>query len=123
MADIFIVGSGVRQADHMTVEGVRTLRVCEIIYSFIPQEFVRLLPEELFTKVHSLRNLFQTGIRRGAAYEEAAGLIWQSADQHSPIAYLTVGNPVIFDSVTAGLLARARDGGHQVHLVAGISAV
>jgi uncharacterized protein YabN with tetrapyrrole methylase and pyrophosphatase domain len=120
---LFIVGSGLRQADHLTVEGLRALKTCEIIYSFIPAEFAHLLPDGLSMKVQSLRDLFRDGVRRGAIYKEAVDLIWHSADRHSSMAYLTVGNPVVFDSVTAGLLARSQDGQHRVHLVAGISAV
>src|SRR5262245_31796611 len=123
MADIFIVGSGLRQVDHLTIEGMRVLETCEIIYSFIPPEFVRLLPRGLSAKVKSLRDLFRAGVRRVVIYRAAVALIWHSADRHSPMAYLTVGNPVVFDSITAGLLALGRDGQHTVHLVAGISAV
>jgi uncharacterized protein YabN with tetrapyrrole methylase and pyrophosphatase domain len=123
LADIFIVGSGLRQADHLTIEGIGTLETCEIIFTFIPPEFVRLLPGGLSAKIQSLRDFFRDGVPRGASYLEALDLIWHSADRHSPLAYLTVGNPVVFDSITAGLLARGQDGRHHVRLVAGISAV
>jgi uncharacterized protein YabN with tetrapyrrole methylase and pyrophosphatase domain len=121
--DIYVVGSGVQPADHLTVEALSTLGTCSAIFTFIPTPFIELLPYGIAAKTTSLQSLYRDGIRRSDIYQQAVDVIWQSCDRSRPVAYLAVGNPVVFDSVTAGLLARGRDGSGRVHVVPGISSV
>jgi len=120
VADIFLVGSGVRQADHLTIEAVNALGFCTEIYSLIPQAFI---PDRYAEKVHSLRELNRPGITWDDICRQAVDLIWRASLRNPPVAYLAVGNSVVFDSVTAGVLARSRHTDRHVEVIAGISSV
>src|SRR3954463_3273828 len=105
--DVFIVGAGVQVPDHLTVAAVDALEKCQEIYSILPRSTHKLMPSRWASKIRSLQDLYEQGERRVDVYGEEVDLIWQAAVSSPPVAYLTVGNPVVFDSVTAGLIARS----------------
>ncbi|WP_327342775.1 SAM-dependent methyltransferase [Streptomyces europaeiscabiei] len=121
--DVFIVGAGVQVPDHLTVAAVDALEKCQEIYSILPRSTHTMLPSRWASKMRSLQDLYEQGGRRLDVYGEEVDLIWQAARSNPPVAYLTVGNPVVFDSVTAGLIARSTRGDMQVRVIAGVSSV
>ncbi|TWF89221.1 SAM-dependent methyltransferase [Streptomyces capillispiralis] len=122
-ADVFIVGAGVQVPAHLTSAAIDALDQCQEIYSILPQSTSRLMPSRWASKTRDLQEIYQRGGRRLDVYRKEIDLIWQAARSNPPVAYLTVGNPVVFDSVTAGLIERAKCGDMRVRVVAGVSSV
>jgi precorrin-2 methylase len=130
---IALIGMGVRQVTHMTLEAITVLRRCRRGFVAGPdQEAVNRLREELATHLKpgdilpplvSLSSAYLPDRPRCQNYVEAAGLVLQAAQAERPVAYLTFGNPVTYDTVTQEILASARAGNVPTVVIAGVSSV
>src|SRR5205823_11514314 len=106
-----------------TLEALDALANCQQIYTILSPSMTVLLPRELTPKIKSLWPLYQSGVLRRDAYAAEVAAILEAAMQGKPVAYLTVGNPVFFDSVTQGLLEAGQERELDVRIVAGISSI
>lgn len=120
---LFVVGAGVQVPDHLTVAALDALHRCKEIYSILPPSSVDSLPNELAAKVSDLGKIYVQGSRRADVYREEVDAIWRGVLANPPVAYLTTGNPVVFDTVTAQLIGRASQCDVGLRLIAGISSV
>jgi len=121
--DLFIVGAGVQIPDQLTMAAVRALNESNEVYTILPRSCFELLPSSWLPKLRDLRALYLRGGRRIDVYTAEVELIFQAARSNPPVAYLTVGNPVVFDSVTSALIARSAEHEMRIRVIAGVSSV
>ena len=121
--DIYIVGGGVRLPAHFTMETLDILEGCHEIYTVLGAPVNSWCPSDLAPRVRSLWHLYKAGGRRTDAYDVATETILRAAPQASPIAYLALGHPLVFDTVTAWLLARGPERGLCVRVAPAISSI
>lgn len=121
--DIYIVGTGVRVPDHMTIEAIEALTRCREIYTILHPSMEALLPREIAPKIKSLWPLYTPGSYRRDVYDAEIATVLDAASQQKTVAYLAPGNPVIFDSVTHGIIAGAPARGLTVQVIPGISSI
>jgi len=120
---VYAIGLGIRIPDHLTLEALEALQACARLFSIIPHNTLRSLPTEIVAKVESLEPYYVPGVLRRAAYERQVAVMLEAAAQEGPVGYVTVGNPVFFDSVTEGLGAECKQRGIDFHIVAGVSSI
>jgi len=118
---IFICGIGLRSPHHLTVETLDALDKCNLIFSILKESDKQFLPKNLQNKFVSLWSLYKPGALRHESYQKQVDKIIDEALQNSPIAYLTQGNPVFFDSVTQGIIREGKLNNINVEVLAAIS--
>ena len=123
LPNIYIVGAGIRIPQHFTLEALDALSACQEIYAILHPSMEASLPLELAAKIRSLWSFYKPGASRRQVYNSEISTVLDAAIQQKPVAYLTPGNPVIFDSVTHGILQGAQDRNLAVRVIPGISSI
>lgn len=108
---------------HLTAQTAGILRRCRRIYTNLPSEALGNLPRALREKCNSLWPLYKEGRLRSLNYRDVAGAVLEGAERARPVAWMTPGHPMFFDSVSQALRAGGRDRGWRVSIVPGISCV
>lgn len=124
MADISIVGSGIKFPEHLTLETIAVLEQCKSVYtiaSHLSNE--ENTPPSLKSKIKNLWHLYQPDRLRKENYRAMTEAILNAAHQESPIAYLAGGNPVVFDSVTQWIIESAKEHNLTVKVFPSISSI
>ncbi len=121
--DIYIVGAGIRIPQQFTLEALDALSACLEIYAILHLSKEASLPLELATKIRSLWSFYKHGASRRQVYNLEISTVLDAPIQQKPVAYLTPGNPVIFDCVMHGILKGAQDRNLAVHMIPGISSI
>lgn len=124
IADISIVGSGVKFPEHLTLETIAILEKCNSVYtiaSHLSNE--QNTPCFLKDKIKNLWHLYQPDRLRRKNYKAMTEAIVNAAHQESPIAYLASGNPVVFDSVTQWIIESAEEKNLTVQVFPSISSI
>lgn len=129
--DIVLIGRGVRDVAHMTLESLEALKKCKRGFVVSPaQEAVDAFREALLQKVKeseslpplvSLSAAYQKDRLRLTNYSDAAQAVLDAAKSDPPVAYLTPGNPVIYDTVTHVILKGARASGLRTKVLPSVS--
>jgi hypothetical protein len=122
-ADIYLVGAGVAFPEHLTIETIEILTVCERICTNLPEAALDGLPQDLRDKCVSLWPLYQDGRIRTENYRDVFNAIVELAEVKTPIAWLTPGHPVIFDSVSASLLNEGKARGWNLRVIPAVSCI
>ena len=120
---VVVVGAGIRVPGHLTLESLDALSRCDEIHTILTPELAALLPRHLAPKIRSLWGHYRPGVLRREAYAHEVDAILAAAARGQRVAYLTVGNPVLFDSVTQGLLATSVQRGVEVQVLSALSAI
>jgi 7-cyano-7-deazaguanine synthase in queuosine biosynthesis len=123
VGSVVVVGAGIQIPGHLTLQSLTALSQCDDIFTILTPELASLLPRELVPKARSLWKHYQPGMRRRDAYDDEIKAILSVAQQGHRVAYLTVGNPVFFDSVTQGLLIEGTRLGIGVEIFSAVSAI
>lgn len=123
MTDLYLVGAGVAFPEHLTIETIEILTMCKRIGTNLPEESLVGLPQDLRDKCVSLWPLYQDGRIRTENYSDVFQAIIELAEVDTPIAWLTPGHPIIFDSVSASLLNEGKRRGWNVRVIAAISSI
>jgi hypothetical protein len=121
--DIYLVGAGIAFPDHLTIETIELLGRCERICTNLPDAMFANLPDDLREKCVGLSSLYQDGRLRTHNYHDVFQAVVEMAEIKPPVAWLTPGHPVIFDSVSAALLKEGRARGWSVRVVPAISCI
>ncbi len=132
--DITIVGSGLRVPDQLTIEALEIICSCNTVFTiFHPKELIietinwyKSKSKDSFpqTKVISLDELYQSNRLRRKNYSEAANTIINGVKKYgAPIAYLTQGNPVNLDQVTAKVVRQAKELNYTCEVIPGVSSI
>lgn len=121
--DIYLLGAGIDIPAHFTFETLCILQECQAIYTVIRQDKSAWLPSSITTPVYSYWELYESGELRQSNYQKAIQLVLDAAEKAHPVAYLTPGNPVVYDSVTHGIIQGAKERGLKIKVCAGISSI
>lgn len=121
--DIYVVGAGVRVPGHLTLEALDILGRCREIYTILPQPLHKWLPAELVPRLRSLWPLYESGQPRRDIYDREVATVLDAAARERPVAYLALGNPVVFDSVSQGVIKEGTERGLDVCVIPGISSI
>jgi uncharacterized protein YabN with tetrapyrrole methylase and pyrophosphatase domain len=113
-ADVYAIGAGIRLPNHLTVEAIEALYECSQIFTVFATEWASWMPTELVPKLRDLKQYYTPGILRRHSYERQVAEVINAAIQQRPVAYLTRGHPMFFDSVTQGLVDTCKE--KQLHL-------
>lgn len=121
--DVYLVGAGIIFPEQLTIESVEILTLCKRIGTNLPEAILDGLPEDLRAKCVSLWSLYQDGRIRTENYMDVFNAIVELTEVDTPIAWLTPGHPVIFDSVSASLLTEGKVRGWNVRVIPAISSI
>jgi precorrin-6B methylase 1 len=120
---LYLVGAGVSFPEHLTLQTVEILRSCTRICSNLPEPDLDRLGRDLQSKCQSLWPLYQENRDRADNYRDVAQAVVDAAAAAPPVAWLTPGHPLIFDSVSQTLLAAGPALGWNVQVVPAISCI
>ncbi len=120
---LYLLGAGVSFPEHLTLQTLEILGACNRICSNLPQSDLDLLPGNLRSKCRSLWSIYQENRNRTENYEDVSQAVLRAADTEPPVAWLTPGHPLIFDSVSQNLLKSGRERGWNVQVEPAISCV
>jgi tetrapyrrole methylase family protein/MazG family protein len=121
--DVYLVGAGIIFPEHLTIETVEILTLCKRIGTNLPEAILEGLPEDLRAKCVSLWSLYQDGRIRTENYLDVFHAIVELTEVDTPIAWLTPGHPIIFDSVSAALLTEGKSRGWNVRVIPAVSSI
>ena len=122
-ATVYIIGAGVDPARHLTIEAIETLGDCKEIWTNVPIDVFRRLPESLMPAVRSLKPFYKDNQPRRQNYADVTQHILARAAELGAVAYFTQGHPIIFDSVATNLYNGGARQGIQVNIIGGISSI
>lgn len=121
---LYIVGLGVSVPDHTTLEAVAALGKCDHIFTLVQQPPSAWLPRGAQqVPVTNLLGSYVEGALRNDNYDQVSRRIFSALESHQTIAYVTYGNPVVYDSVTHLLIGLAAQAGVQSRIVTGVSSI
>jgi precorrin-4 methylase len=121
--DVYVVGAGIKHPDHLTQEGVEALKRCQVVYTLLGPDG-DLAPIEAFgPRVESLAHVYQGGRLRREIYHDVVSAVLDGAARERPVAYLAMGNPLIFDDISRWIAERGRERGLSVRVLPGISSI
>jgi uncharacterized protein YabN with tetrapyrrole methylase and pyrophosphatase domain len=121
--DIYVLGAGVRVPGHLTLETLDILGRCQEIYTILAPPLDKCIPVELVPQLRSLWPLYESGRPRREIYDLEVATVLDAAAQKRPVAYLAPGNPVVFDSVSQGVIKEGTERGLHVCVIPGISSI
>lgn len=121
--DIYLVGAGVIFPEHLTIETIEILSKCKRICTNLPESMLQGLPPDLLEKCISLWSLYQDGRIRTENYFDVFRAVVELVEIETPVAWLTPGHPVIFDSVSASLIDEGKARGWNFRIIPGISSI
>jgi hypothetical protein len=121
--DLYILGAGVSFPEHITVQTLQILNACKQICSNLPQPEIDKLPPHLRTKCVSLWGMYQELRERSDNYNDIAEAVLSAVARDRPVAWMTPGHPLIFDSVSQVLLKAGPERGFKVNVGAAISCI
>jgi uncharacterized protein len=119
--DLYILGSGISVAEHLTLRTIELMRTCSRIYTNLSEAELQKLPEDIRPSCVSLWHLYQDNYPRVENYRRVIQAVIDAAAVERPIAWLTPGHPRIFDSVSEELVTAGRARGWRVHVAPAIS--
>jgi hypothetical protein len=120
---LYLVGAGVSFPEHLTAQTIEILRECKRICSNLPQADLDTLSEDLRSKCQSLWSLYQENRDRADNYRDVAHAVIDATAAAPPVAWMTPGHPLMFDSVSQTLLEAGRSLGWNVQVVPAISCI
>ena len=121
--DLYIVGAGVSFPEHLTLQTLDVLAACRTICSNLPQSDLDLLPEHLRARCTTLWPLYQDSRDRSANYNDVTWAVIEAVERMQPVAWLTPGHPLIFDSVSQALLQEGLARKWNVSVLPAISSI
>jgi len=121
--DVYLVGAGIIFPEQLTIETIEILTMCKRIATNLPEAILDGLPEDLRAKCVSLWSLYQDGRIRTENYSDVFHAIVELTEVDTPVAWLTPGHPIIFDSVSAALLDEGKARGWTVRVIPAVSSI
>src|SRR5579872_2502828 len=119
--DLYILGAGISFPEHLTIQTVEILTACSAICTIMQEARMVGLPDALRNKCTSLWSLYQDRRPRVDNYRDITKAILETLENTRPLAWLSPGHPLVFDSVTQALLKEAPQRGWKVSVLPGIS--
>lgn len=123
MTDLYLLGTGQRFPDHLTVEVLEVLTSCRRVFTLLADDAIPLLSQEIAAVTTSVWPLYNPSRVRSENYERVIDVILSSATREGPVGWLSLGNPRVLDSVSRGLLERGKELGLTVRALPAISSI
>jgi len=101
---LYLLGAGVSFPKHLTAESIEVLSICEKILTNLPEAICENFPDYLRPKIQSVWGLYQENRNRIDNCKDVTHAIIKAAITASPVAWVTPGHPLVFDSVSTNLL-------------------
>jgi len=120
---LVLVGAGVHFPDQLTAEALDALASSRMVLTIVPDVVLRALPATLREKCTPLWHLYEPNRKRAENYRTVIEAVMSALKEGGKISWLTPGHPLVFDSVSEGLRARAHAEGVSVEIVPGISCI
>lgn len=107
MADIYLLGSGIRGTLHFTNESRQALRACRAVFVLHPDTMVLDYVRAHCEHVHDLSTLYQGREIRQDVYRTIADTLVEEASAAGPVALLVHGHPLFLVSACEYTLEQA----------------
>lgn len=120
---IFIVGTGIKAVQHLTLEAIEALRVCKTVFTVDHGFGVLPYLRELGPRVVDLISEYREGRHRLVSYQRMAARVIQEACRNPPVAFAAYGHPQWLVFPTELITEAARHLGLNVTPIAGISCI
>ena len=120
-ADLYLLGAGVSFPDHLTIQTLDILSICEEVYTLLPNDRLDALPKDLRTKFVSIWSLLRDKRARSENYKDVTNAVIDRATLVRPFGWMTYGHPLVFDSVSQSLIKAGKERGWRVRVVPSIS--
>jgi uncharacterized protein YabN with tetrapyrrole methylase and pyrophosphatase domain len=123
--DLYIVGLGVSIPEHLTIQAITAMSKCSKFFSIVQEPVNLWLPSEKIGNVEviNLLNAYVDGGLRTENYDRAAKMVLEASGHGDPVAYITYGNAMAYDSVAQRIVKKASDSGLSTQVVPGISSL
>lgn len=121
--DLYLLGAGVAFPEHLTVQTLEILSSCQRICTNLPESWLGGVPNDLREKFISFWELYQDGRLRHENYRDVTEAVISEVEKSRPVAWLTPGHPMVFDSVSKALLTAADSRNWNVSVVPAISCI
>jgi precorrin-2 methylase len=118
MKDLYLVGLGIRFAEHLTTEARSVLERCRIVLHV--DENHRGL-KRFNERVVNLGRLYWTGDDRALVYARICQRVVKEMGRGPGVTLVTYGHPLLFDDVMHDLLRYCRRHRRSVRVVPGVS--
>jgi precorrin-6B methylase 1 len=118
--DIYLVGLGMFEMRHLTVETFEILKRASVVYHISDRH------DELHAinrNTRDLSRLYEVPGKRVDIYESLARYLVNSARKHRPVVLATDGNPMFFNDISWKVAAVARGRGLRVEALPGVSCI
>lgn len=123
--DLFIVGLGVLVPAHVTIEASEALSVCTQIFSIVQEPPETWLPKGVgeSRRFINLLHFYEERALRMSNYDRVSEIVIGELKPGTPSAYVTYGNPLVFDRVTQNLVEAGKQRGLTIRITPGISSL
>jgi hypothetical protein len=121
--DLILLGAGVSFPEHLTVQTIGALTKCAVVLTNVAERQLGGLPVELRVKCRSVCSLYHPNERRIVNYRRVVRALAREVTRRRPVAWLTWGHPIVFDTVSDLLLRLAREKGWTVRVLPGVSSL
>jgi uncharacterized protein YabN with tetrapyrrole methylase and pyrophosphatase domain len=123
--DLFIIGLGILVPDHVTVEATAAMSVCDQIFSIVQEPRAIWLPtgNGMARRFINLLPFYEEQALRTTNYFRVSEMVVSELRPGSSAAYVTYGNPMVFDRVAHNLVETCKQKGLKVRIIPGISSL
>jgi len=117
VADVYVVGYGMRMPNDLTLETLAILKRCNRVFGGPPIS----APAFGIPQMESLMSLYAPDKPRLVTYQEMEALVLDAATADAPVAFATYGSPMVGTYVAHRLLQEAPRRGLTVHVANAVS--
>ena len=120
LADLYLVGIGIRGMEQISQEALRTLKKCRKVFHLTDQQrqLAKINPH-----VVDLAPLYWTDEEQRDVYDRLVDLIMDEVEQGPGVASVIYGHPLFFDDVHVDLIKRSNRRGLRCVVLPGISSL
>lgn len=118
---IYLLGSGIKGALHLTVETAQALRVCRRVFVLHADDGVLDAVREHCPEVEDLAPLYDGQSVRDDVYRQISQRLVDAALEDAPVAFLVHGHPLFLVSATEYTLELAEQHGLRVSVLPAVS--
>lgn len=120
IVDIYIVGLGMFELHHMTLETLEVLKRARFVYH-LSERHEELC--EINPNTQNLGNIYTRRAKRTDIYRQIASFIVNSALKCAPVVFAIDGNPMFFNDISWNIAALAKKRRLRVEALPGISCI
>lgn len=118
---IYLLGSGIKGALHLTVETIQALRACERVFVLHADQGVLDTVRQYCPDVEDLATLYEGQTIRDEVYHQISHRLVEAARVSGPVAFIVHGHPLFLVSATEYTLELAERHDLRVSVLAAVS--